>query len=85
LVHNVSNFTTENDLRSLFQRHGRIAFVNLPVNQEGKRLNIALVQYARPDGAARAMVALEGVALDYMILRLEWAKPKGKKNNARSK
>jgi RNA recognition motif. (a.k.a. RRM, RBD, or RNP domain) len=85
LVHSVSNFTTENDLRSLFQGHGRIAFVHMPVNKKGKRLNIALVQYACPDGAARAMVALQGVALDFMILRLEWAKPKGNNNNAGNK
>jgi RNA recognition motif-containing protein len=78
LVQNVSTFTTETDLRSLFQRYGRVAFVHLPLNQKGERRFIALVQFVRADDAALAMVALQGARMDYMILRLEWAKPKQK-------
>ena len=82
LVQNVSTFTTEQDLRSLFQPYGRIAYIRLPVNHKGERRHIALVQFVRPDDAARAMAALQSVRLDYMILQLEWAKrPKTKGNS----
>jgi RNA recognition motif-containing protein len=80
LVQNVSTFTTEQALRSLFQPYGRIAYyIHLPVNHKGERRFIALVQFIRPDDAALAMVGLQGVRLDYMVLQLEWAHDKNNK------
>jgi RNA recognition motif-containing protein len=52
LVQNVSTFTTEQALRSLFQPYGRIACICLPVNHKGERRFIALVQFIQPDNAA---------------------------------
>jgi RNA recognition motif-containing protein len=79
LVQNVSTFTTEQALRSLFQPYGRIAYIHLPVNHKGERRFIALVQFIRPDDAALAMVGLQGVRLDYMVLQLEWVHNKNNK------
>mgnify|MGYP003387255705 CR=1 FL=1 len=81
-VSNLTKSVTEDDLRELFCRYGRIARVSLPkMEKKDERGNIykepkgfAYIAFAMRADAQVAMDALQGHGYDHLILKIEWAK-----------
>lgn len=75
-VTNISEDTTEDDLRELFSGTGRIQRVYLAKDRETQvSRGFAYISfYARSD-AQHAMERLNGFGYDHLILKVEWAKP----------
>jgi hypothetical protein len=85
-VSNLTKSVTDDDLRELFSRFGRIFRISLPrVEKKDEYGNIvkesrgfAYVAFQERADAQRAMDALQGHGYDHLILKLEWAKPPSK-------
>ncbi len=85
-VSNLTKAVTEDDLRELFERFGRIFRISLPrVDRKDEYGNMvkeckgfAYVAYYDRSHAERALEALNGYGYDHLILKLEWAKPPSK-------
>lgn len=81
-VSNLSKAATEDDLRELFCRFGRVLRVSLPkVERKDERGNIykepkgfAYIAFAERPAAEAALNALHGHGYDHLILNIEWAK-----------
>jgi len=74
-VTNVSEFAEENDLREIFERHGRVTRVFLAKDREtGRAKGFAFVSYADRTDAARACERVDGYGFGHLILRVEFAK-----------
>ncbi|KAM0705539.1 hypothetical protein Q7P35_006898 [Cladosporium inversicolor] len=74
-VTNVSEFAEENDLREIFERHGRVTRVFLAKDREtGRAKGFAFVSYADRADAARACERVDGYGFGHLILRVEFAK-----------
>lgn len=81
-VSNLSKAATEDDLRELFCRYGRVLRVSLPkVERKDERGNIykepkgfCYIAFAERADAEVAMNALQGHGYDHLILKIEWAK-----------
>lgn len=77
-VSNLTKAVTEDDLRDLFERFGRIHRVSLPrVEKDGIKepKGFAYIAYARHEDAEKALELLQGHRYDHLILKLEWARP----------
>ncbi|CAN0094772.1 unnamed protein product [Sphacelaria rigidula] len=75
-VTNISEDTTEGDLRELFSSFGRINRVYLAKDPETMQSRgFAFVSFFQKSDAESAMQALQGYGYDHLILKLEWAKP----------
>lgn len=78
-VTNISEDTTEDDLKELFRPFGQLSRTYLAKDREtGASRGFAYVSYIRKEDAERAMGKLDGYGYDYLILSVEWAKPSGK-------
>ncbi|KAI4093006.1 MAG: hypothetical protein LQ348_000417 [Seirophora lacunosa] len=74
-VTNVSEFAEENDLREIFERHGRVTRVFLAKDREtGRAKGFAFISYADRADAARACEKIDGYGYGHLILRVEFAK-----------
>jgi translation initiation factor 3 subunit G len=74
-IHQVSEFAEENDLREIFERHGRVTRVFLAKDREtGRAKGFAFVSYADRTDAARACERVDGYGFGHLILRVEFAK-----------
>lgn len=76
-VSNLTKAVTEDDLRELFERYGRIHRVSLPrVEKDGVKepRGFAYIAFARHEDAEKALEQLQGHGYDHLILKLEWAK-----------
>ncbi|KAG5175693.1 putative eukaryotic translation initiation factor 3 subunit G [Tribonema minus] len=75
-VTNISEDTTEGDLRELFGTFGRIHRVYLAKDPETMQSRgFAFVSFTSEADAERAMNKLQGYGYDHLILKLEFAKP----------
>ncbi len=81
-VSNLTKAVTEDDLRELFCRYGRVLRISLPkTEKKDDRGNIykepkgfAYVAFMNRFEAEEAMNALNGHGYDHLILKIEWAK-----------
>lgn len=76
-VSNLTKAVTEEDLRDLFERFGRIHRVSLPrIEKDGVKepRGFAYIAFARHEDAEKALEQLQGHGYDHLILKLEWAK-----------
>jgi hypothetical protein len=74
-IQQVSEFAEENDLREIFERHGRVTRVFLAKDREtGRAKGFAFVSYADRTDAARACERVDGYGFGHLILRVEFAK-----------
>jgi translation initiation factor 3 subunit G len=65
----------EQDLREMFERHGRVTRVFLAKDREtGRAKGFAFVSYADRSDAARACERMDGYGFGHLILRVEFAK-----------
>ncbi|KAM3575133.1 hypothetical protein VYU27_002937 [Nannochloropsis oceanica] len=75
-VTNVSEDTTDDDLKQLFGRFGSLHRVFLAKDKErNTSRGFAFVSFLSKSDAQRAMDELQGYGYDHLILRLEWANP----------
>lgn len=77
-VSNLTKAVTEEDLRELFERYGRIHRISLPrIEKDGVKepRGFAYIAFARHEDAEKALDQLQGHGYDHLILKLEWAKP----------
>jgi translation initiation factor 3 subunit G len=73
-VTNLSEDTTDDDLRDLFGRFGRISRVFLAKDRETNRTKgFAFVSFHENDDAMRAMEKLDKKGYDNLIIRVEFA------------
>jgi RNA recognition motif-containing protein len=76
-VGNLPFSATESDLRSLFERHGRIASVNVITDREtGRARGFAFVEMEEASDCANAIRALDGADLGGRSLRVSEAQDK---------
>jgi translation initiation factor 3 subunit G len=75
-VTNLSEDTTDEDLRALFCGFGPTTRVFLPKDRETNMCRgFAFVSFVNRDDAQRALEALNGYGYDNLILHVEWSKP----------
>ncbi|EJD43469.1 translation initiation factor 3, RNA-binding subunit [Auricularia subglabra TFB-10046 SS5] len=76
-VTNVSEDTTDNDLRDLFSRFGRVARVYIGRDREtGVGKGYAFVSFEEKAVAERAMQKVHGMGYDNLILNCQWSQPR---------
>src|ERR1700761_1166375 len=76
-VTNVSEDTTENDLRDLFGTFGRVARVYVGRDREtGAGKGYAFVSFEDRAIAQRAMEKVHGMGYDNLILNCQWSQPR---------
>ena len=71
----VSEFAEEQDLRDIFERHGRVTRVFLAKDREtGRAKGFAFISFADRADAQRACDKIDGYGYGHLILRVEFAK-----------
>ena len=84
-VNNISEDTTEFVLLMLFQPFGLISRVYIAMDipkdktKPIKSMGFAFVSFVDQEDALSAMAELQGRRYDYMILKLEWERPRAQK------
>lgn len=78
-VSNLTKAVTEDDLRDLFERFGRIHRISLPriEKPDGTKevRGFAYIAFAHHEDAEEALNRLQGYGYDHLIIKIEWAKP----------
>ncbi len=84
-VSNLTKVATEDDIRDLFERFGKILRVSIPMEEDrekdkdGKVVMVprgyAYLVFARREDAEMALERLNGHGYHHLILKVEWAKP----------
>lgn len=78
-VSNLTKAVTEDDLRDLFERFGRIHRISLPRVERPDGVKeprgFAYIAFAHREDAEEALNRLQGYGYDHLIIKLEWAKP----------
>jgi RNA recognition motif-containing protein len=77
-VENIGDKTTENDLRTLFERHGEIVDVSV-------RADHAVVTFDDRGKAEEAIKFTDGTDLNGHKIRVKWAEDSVEKGNASAK
>jgi RNA recognition motif-containing protein len=76
-VGNIPFTTTEDELRTVFQRHGSVDSVNVIMDREtGRARGFAFVEMSEPSAAEDAIRALDGTELGGRNLRVNEAQDK---------
>ena len=76
-VRNLAFSVNEEDLENLFEKYGTLSEIHIVVNSATKcSRGIALVSYATPENAARAMVALDNTVFCGRLLHILPGRPK---------
>jgi len=76
-VTNISEDTSEDDLRELFGMYGRIKRCYLAKDREtGRGRGFAFISFHDRNDAQRAMDNLQGHGYDHLILKIEFAQPR---------
>ena len=74
LVRNLARFTTEKQLLSLFEAHGKVQFCTLVKDKEtGKSKGFGFVEMPKPGEARVAMIAINGTDIDGNRIRVKKA------------
>jgi len=81
-VGNLSFQTTEDSLRSAFERFGEVLKVNMVMDRDtGRARGFAFVEMANADEADRAIAELNGKDMDGRSLTVNEARPKNDRNS----
>lgn len=75
-VSNLSEDTTEGDLRDLFGNFGPIQRVHIATRDNGESRGFGFVNFMRKEDAERALRKLNGYGYANLILQVEWAAPR---------
>ncbi|XP_052108361.1 28 kDa ribonucleoprotein, chloroplastic isoform X1 [Arachis duranensis] len=79
LAQNVPWTSTPEDIRSLFERYGKVLQVELSMYNKTKNRGLAFVEMSSPEEARAALQNLESYEFDGRILKLNYAHIKKKK------
>ncbi|KAI9098008.1 hypothetical protein K1719_025779 [Acacia pycnantha] len=79
LAQNLPWTSTPEDVRSLFERHGRVLDVELSMYNKTRNRGLAFVEMASEEEALAALNSLESYEYEGRTLRLAYARPKKKK------
>ncbi|XP_028792800.1 RNA-binding protein CP29B, chloroplastic [Neltuma alba] len=79
LAQNLPWTSTPEDVRSLFERHGRVLDVELSMYNKTRNRGLAFVEMGSEEEALAALNSLESYEYEGRILRLAYARPKKKK------
>ncbi|KAE9587114.1 hypothetical protein Lal_00004773 [Lupinus albus] len=79
LAQNVPWTTTPEDIRSLFEKFGKVIEVELSMYNKTRNRGLAFVEMGSPEEALQAMKNLESSEFEGRIIKLNYAKPKKKK------
>lgn len=76
-VGNLSDVTSENDLKELFSAYGNVAEVSVPRERpSGRSRGFGFVTMATPEGAQSAIQALNGKAIGTNTVSVSEARPR---------
>lgn len=80
----VGNLTPENDvffLSNIFKEYGKItSAMTINDDEVGESEGFGFIEMDSNDAAVKAIEELDGKEIDGIVLRVNWAKPKPKKN-----
>jgi len=80
-VNGIAEDTTEDDIRRIFSKYGRIAKVHLVRDRETREMRgFGFVTFVNREDAEKGMKGLQGFGWSNIIWRLEWAQPSKNKN-----
>ncbi|XP_054788246.1 31 kDa ribonucleoprotein, chloroplastic [Prosopis cineraria] len=79
LAQNLPWTSTPEDVRSLFERHGRVLDVELSMYNKTRNRGLAFVEMGSEEDALAALKSLESYEYEGRILRLAYARPKKQK------
>ena len=76
-IRNLAYTCTENEIKELFEKHGPIAEVHLPIDKTTKRITgIGFVTYVIPEHAVTALNELDGMVFQGRLLHVLSARSK---------
>ncbi|KAL6635262.1 hypothetical protein ACP70R_027933 [Stipagrostis hirtigluma subsp. patula] len=76
-VNNLSEDTTEPDLRELFEKFGPVSRVYVAADRiTGAKRGFGFVNFVHREDGENAIKTLDGYGYDNLILRVEWAAPR---------
>lgn len=79
VAQNVPWTCTPEDIRALFEKHGKVEDVELSMYNKTKNRGLAFVTMSSPEEALAALNNLESYVLEGRYLKVNYAKPKKKK------
>lgn len=79
LAQNVPWSSTTEDIRSLFEKYGKVLDVELSMFNKSRNRGLAFVEMGSPQEAAAALDSLQSYEFDGRVINIKYAKPKKKK------
>ncbi|KAL9312692.1 hypothetical protein ACSQ67_018144 [Phaseolus vulgaris] len=79
LAQNVPWTSTPEDIRSLFEKHGKVLDVELSMYKKDRNRGLAFVEMGSPEEALEALNKLESYEFEGRVMRVNYARPKKKK------
>ncbi|XP_027354055.1 28 kDa ribonucleoprotein, chloroplastic [Abrus precatorius] len=79
LAQNVPWTSTPEDIRSLFEKHGKVLEVELSMYNKNRNRGLAFVEMGSPEEALAAFNSLEAYEFEGRVIKLNYARPKKKK------
>ncbi|KAI4307434.1 hypothetical protein L6164_030624 [Bauhinia variegata] len=79
LASNVPWSSTPEDIRSLFERHGKVVDVELSMYNKTRNRGLAFIEMGSPEEALAALNNLESYEYEGRTIKVDYARPKKKK------
>ncbi|AES73098.1 putative nucleotide-binding alpha-beta plait domain-containing protein [Medicago truncatula] len=79
LAQNVPWSSTTEDVRSLFEKYGKVLHVELSMYNKNRNRGLAFVEMGSPEEASEALNSLQSYEFDGRIINIQYAKPKKEK------
>ncbi|KAK7410498.1 hypothetical protein VNO78_01319 [Psophocarpus tetragonolobus] len=79
LAQNVPWTSTPEDIRSLFEKHGKVLEVELSMYKKDRNRGLAFVEMGSPEEALQALNNLESYEFEGRVMKVNYARPKKKK------
>ncbi|KAL2339953.1 hypothetical protein Fmac_007893 [Flemingia macrophylla] len=76
LAQNVPWTSTPEDIRSLFEKHGRVLEVELSMYKKDRNRGLAFVEMGSPEEALAALNNLEAYEFEGRVMKVNYARPK---------
>nr|KYP40564.1 hypothetical protein KK1_038085 [Cajanus cajan] len=76
LAQNVPWTSTPEDIRSLFEKHGKVLEVQLSMYKKNRNRGLAFVEMASPQEALAALNNLESYEFEGRVMKVNYARPK---------
>ncbi|WVZ19944.1 hypothetical protein V8G54_007266 [Vigna mungo] len=79
LAQNVPWTSTPEDIRSLFEKHGKVLEVELSMYKKNRNRGLAFVEMGSPEEALEALNKLESYEFEGRVMKVNYARPKKQK------